>query len=69
MFSESLAGVVVAREGQEKKLENLFKGYNIKITEAGSTTDDGSFTAYINGKTILNISNEKLAEAYLRSYK
>ncbi|MCG9479745.1 MAG: hypothetical protein K9H14_05990 [Actinomycetia bacterium] len=69
MFSESLAGVIVVREGQEQKLENLFKGYNIKITEVGNTTDDWSFTAYINGKPILNISNEKLARAYLRDYK
>jgi len=66
LFSESFVGVVVAKEGQEKKLKNIFKGYNIKITEIGKTTNDGSFAVYENDKPILNISNEKLAKAYNR---
>ncbi len=67
LFSESFVGVVVAKERQERKLENIFKGYNIKITEIGKTTNDGSFAVYKNGKPILNISNEKLAKAYNRN--
>ena len=66
LFSESFVGVVVAKEGQEKKLKNIFKGYNIKITEIGKTTNDGSFAVYKNDKPILNISNEKLVKAYNR---
>ena len=66
LFSESFVGVVVAKKGQERKLEDIFKGYNIKITEIGKTTNDGSFVVYKNDKPILNISNEKLAKAYSR---
>lgn len=63
LFSESFAGIIVAKEGQERKLENVFKGYDIKITQIGKTTNDGSFAIYENGRQILNISNEKLKKA------
>ncbi len=66
LFTESFLGVLEAKKGQESELENIYKKYHIKITEIGKTTSDGSFAVFRDGRAILNITNEKLAEAYHR---
>lgn len=67
LFSESFTGVLVAGVGQERKLEDLFLKYGIKITNIGKTTDDGSFAVYKNGKPLICISNDKIVKAYNRN--
>ncbi len=64
LFSESFAGIVVAKKGLERKMEDLFKRYHTKITAIGQTTKDGSFAVYKDEKLIINIPNEKLARSY-----
>lgn len=68
LLSESFTGIIVARKGKEKELENIFRKYNIKITKIGETTDDGSFAIYKNNEQLIKISNEKLLKAYTKSH-